>query len=153
MLVGRLIWRWKAKKANCLVHNHASNTEKADNSRAAKWQRWCMGNIFTGANIACSGGVYFGRAKAACLCSYCCNHHLWCYDGDRLQESKKYSRLPIIRAFKGNRKKFELSGVRVIEGKIIMIENDLKGNQNCFELTGGLSYRGFELPGVDCSKR
>ena len=29
------------------------------------------------------------------------------------------SRLPIIRTFKGNRKKFELSGVRVIEGKII----------------------------------
>ena len=28
-----------------------------------------------------------------------------------------YSRLPIIRTFKGNRKKFELSGVRVIEGK------------------------------------
>ena len=40
-----------------------------------------------------------------------------------------------------------------MEGKIIMIENDLKGNQNCFELTGGSSYRGFELPGVDCSKR
>ena len=140
----------KKKKANCLVHNHASNTEKADNSRAAKWQRLCMGNIFTGANIACSGGVYFGRAKTACLCSYCCSHHLWCYDGDRLQE---YSRPPIIRAFKGNRKKFELSWVRVIEGKIIMIENDLKGNQNCFELTGGSSYRGFELPGVDCSKR
>ena len=30
-----------------------------------------------------------------------------------------YSRLPIIRTFKGNREKFELSGVRVIEGKII----------------------------------
>ena len=34
-----------------------------------------------------------------------------------------YSRLPIIRTFKGNRKKFELSaeswGVRVIESKII----------------------------------
>ena len=30
-----------------------------------------------------------------------------------------YSRLPIIRTFKGNRKKFELSGVRVMEGKII----------------------------------
>ena len=24
--------------------------------------------------------AYFGRAKAACLCSYCCNRHL-CYDG------------------------------------------------------------------------
>ena len=30
-----------------------------------------------------------------------------------------YSGLPIIRTFKGNRKQFELSGVRVIEGKII----------------------------------
>ena len=31
----------------------------------------------------------------------------------------KYSRIPITRTFKGNRKQFELSGVRVIEGKII----------------------------------
>ena len=31
------------------------------------------------------------------------------------------------------------------------MENDLKGNENYFELTGGSSYRGFELPGVDCS--
>ena len=30
-----------------------------------------------------------------------------------------YSRLPLIRNFKGNRKKFELSGGRVVEGKII----------------------------------
>ena len=28
--------------------------------------------------------------------------------------------------------------------------NDLKGTENCFELTGGSSYRGFELLGVDC---
>ena len=28
--------------------------------------------------------------------------------------------------------------------------NDLKGNENCFELTGGSSYRGFELLEVDC---
>ena len=27
--------------------------------------------------------VYFGRAKAACLCSYFCNRHL-CYDEGRL---------------------------------------------------------------------
>ena len=31
------------------------------------------------------------------------------------------------------------------------IENDLKGIENCFELTGDSSYKGFELPGVDCS--
>ena len=30
-----------------------------------------------------------------------------------------YSRIPITRTFKGNRKQFELSGVRVIEGKIL----------------------------------
>ena len=30
------------------------------------------------------------------------------------------------------------------------MENDLKGNKNYFELTGGSSYRGFELPRVDC---
>ena len=28
------------------------------------------------------------------------------------------------------------------------MENDLKGNENHFELTGGSSYRGFELPVV-----
>ena len=27
--------------------------------------------------------------------------------------------------------------------------NNLKGIENYFELTGGSSYRGFELPGVD----
>ena len=32
------------------------------------------------------------------------------------------------------------------------MENDLKGNKNYFELTGGSSYRGFELPRVDCIK-
>ena len=31
------------------------------------------------------------------------------------------------------------------------MKNDLKGNENCFELAGGSSYRGFELPGVDYS--
>ena len=32
--------------------------------------------------------AYFGRAKAACLRSYCCNRHLWCYDGGRLGRVK-----------------------------------------------------------------
>ena len=31
--------------------------------------------------------AYFERAKAACLCSYCCNRHL-CYDGGRLGRVK-----------------------------------------------------------------
>ena len=30
------------------------------------------------------------------------------------------------------------------------MENDLKGNENYYELKGGSSCRGFELPGVDC---
>ena len=59
----------------------------------------------------------------------------------------EYSRLPIIRTFKGNGKKFELSGFRVIEGKIIW---KLFGREKKFELAGGSSYGGFELPGVDC---
>ena len=36
--------------------------------------------------------------------------------------------------------------VRVSEGKLY--KNDLRGNKNCFELVGGSSYRGFELPRV-----
>ena len=28
------------------------------------------------------------------------------------------------------------------------MENDLKGNENWFELAGGSSYRGFKLPRV-----
>ena len=32
------------------------------------------------------------------------------------------------------------------------IENDLKGNENCFELAASSSYRGFELPEVDIPK-
>ena len=30
------------------------------------------------------------------------------------------------------------------------MENDLKENENYFELTGGSSYKGFELSRVDC---
>ena len=32
--------------------------------------------------------AYFGRAKAACLCSYCYKRHLWFYDGRRLGRVK-----------------------------------------------------------------
>ena len=31
------------------------------------------------------------------------------------------------------------------------MENDLKGIENYFELTGGSSYREFELPRFDCT--
>ena len=37
--------------------------------------------------------------------------------------------------------------VQVIEGKILY-RNDLNRNKNYFELAGGSSYRGFELPRV-----
>jgi len=30
------------------------------------------------------------------------------------------------------------------------MENDLKRIENCFELAGGSSYRGYKLPEVDC---
>ena len=31
------------------------------------------------------------------------------------------------------------------------VENEPKGNENCFDLAGGSNYRGFELPEVDCN--
>ena len=63
-------------------------------------------------------------------------------------KNTKYSRLPIIRTFKGNRKKFESSRVKLYRNK--SLGNVLKGNENCFELGGGSRHRGFELLGVDC---
>ena len=56
-----------------------------------------------------------------------------------------YSRLPLIRTFEESRKKFELSRV-----KLYRKLSEAKGNENCFKLAGGSSYRVFELPGVDC---
>ena len=32
--------------------------------------------------------AYFGKVKVACLCSYCYNHNLWCYDRRKIRESK-----------------------------------------------------------------
>ena len=55
-----------------------------------------------------------------------------------------YSRLPIIRTFKGNRKMFELWRVK-------LYRKCSEGNENCFEIAGGSSYRGLESPGVDCT--
>ena len=53
-----------------------------------------------------------------------------------LRSVENYSRLPIIRE---------------IEKSSSYLENDLKGNEKNFQLMGGSSYRGFELPGVDWS--
>ena len=64
-----------------------------------------------------------------------------------LHTIKQYSSNPcknLIWTFKGNRKKFELSGVK-------LYRKLSKGSENCFELAGGSSYRGFKLQGVECS--
>ena len=42
-----------------------------------------------------------------------------------------YSRLPITRTFKGNRQKFELSGVRVIERSKKMAGSKVKNSFYC----------------------
>ena len=48
--------------------------------------------------------------------------------GESRDQFEEYSWLPVIWTFKGNRKKFESSGVPVIEGKIIwkMIWREMK---------------------------
>ena len=46
-----------------------------------------------------------------------CIINVWGYTG--ICRLPDYSQIPIIRTFKGKRKKFELSGVQVIKGKII----------------------------------
>ena len=46
--------------------------------------------------------AYFGRAKAACLCSYCCNRHL-CYDGGSLGTVKIVTLMVGARAKEGKR--------------------------------------------------
>ena len=46
--------------------------------------------------------AYFGRAKAACLCSYFCNRHL-CYDGGRLGRGKIVTLSVGARAKEGKR--------------------------------------------------
>ena len=42
-----------------------------------------------------------------------------------------YSRLPITRTFKGNRKKFEVSGGRVIESSKKIAESKVKNSLYC----------------------
>ena len=46
--------------------------------------------------------AYFGRAKAACLCSYCCNR-LFCHDGGRLGSVKIVTLRVGARAKEGTR--------------------------------------------------
>ena len=49
--------------------------------------------------------MYFGRVKATCLCSYCCNRHLCC-DGGRLGRVKIVTLRVGARA--NERKEFQL---------------------------------------------
>ena len=51
--------------------------------------------------------------------------------------------------FEPSREKVQVIGSLSYRGQNY-IENYLKGNENCFELAEGSSYRGFELPEVDC---
>ena len=46
---------------------------------------------------------------------------------------------------------WEVRGIEDSSYRESTVENNRKGNENCFELVGGSSYRGFELPGVNCS--
>ena len=50
--------------------------------------------------IACSAGV-FSVGESCLLCSYCCNHHLWFYDGGRLGRVKIVTLRVGARAKKG----------------------------------------------------
>ena len=62
----------------------------------------------------------------------------------------KYSRLPIIRTFKENLKKVRVIGSSSYREQNY-VESEPKGNENCFDLAEGSSYRGFELPEIDCN--
>ena len=62
----------------------------------------------------------------------------------------KYSRLPIIRTFRENKKKVRVIGSSSYREQNYA-ENEPKGNENCFDLARGLSYREFESPEVDCN--
>ena len=67
--------------------------------------------------------AYFGRAKAACLCSYCCNRHL-CYDGGRLGRVKIVTLRVGARAKEGKRggggeKKIRLPDIIVLLGNSV----------------------------------
>ena len=57
-----------------------------------------------------------------------------------IPHKRSYSCLLITQTFQGNCKRFELSRIRVIKGKIIYKENDLKGKSIHFELVGGSSH-------------
>ena len=66
-----------------------------------------------------------GKAYYLYLDTPYCDNRLSHKKNEKKREMRiNYSRLPIIRKFKGNRKKFELSGVPIIVGKIM--ENDVR---------------------------
>ena len=66
-----------------------------------------------------------GKAYYLYLDTPYCDNRLSHKKNEKKREMRfNYSRFPIIRNFKGNRKKFELSGVRIIEGTAM--ENDVR---------------------------
>ena len=68
--------------------------------------------------------AYFGWAKAACLCSYCCNRHL-CYYGGRL------GRVKIATLRVGARAK---EGTRGEGGEEKILKKNGLAFQDCFQI-------------------
>ena len=68
--------------------------------------------------------AYFGRAKAACLCSYCCNRHL-CYYRGRL------GRVKIATLRVGARAK---EGTRGEGGEEKILKKNGLAFQDCFQI-------------------
>ena len=68
-----------------------------------KFRRFCFRRFGGLACYRCSRGAgYFGRAKAACLYSYCGNRHL-CYDEGRLERVKIVTLMVGAKAKEGKR--------------------------------------------------
>ena len=68
---------------------------------------------------------YFGRAKAACLCSYCCNRHL-CYDGGRLRRVKIVILRGGARAKEGKRGRGGEKKIRLLDIIIVLLGNSVR---------------------------
>ena len=69
--------------------------------------------------------AYFGRAKAACLCSYCCNRYL-CYDGGRLGRVKIVILRVGARAKEGKRGRGGEKKIRLLDIIIVLLGNSVR---------------------------
>ena len=101
------------KKAPILLVTFASLTDFARGWRRASSQRAALHDSVRTFSPSLSTDDFTpkGEKELGRSLYWLCQPFI-CYPG------VNYSRLPIIRTFKGNRKKFKLSGVRVIKGKI-----------------------------------